>query len=335
MGLALRSTCPSWWRMGAFYFLALVAGSGLMPATAAAGSIVYAPIMTEDGAIAVIDAAQDKIIAIFPGVNEAHGLASGADGKYLVTGGFEETGQAGGLVSVILTAAKKVVHRIPVPGAVHHTAVMADGRFAIATHSNSDEISVLDMRGFKLLKTLKTGPSPNYAVTGTDGRRVYVSNSGGGTISEIDTERWTVSRDFTVGEDPGHMVLSPDGAMLYVNNGYAGTVTAVSLRRGAAAGTYEIGGSLHGIDVSDDGKNLFVTDMDGGRLVKINLDSGKMSNIRLGPSPFHLTAIHGTGKLYVSSFGDPKIWVVDGDTLKKLGEILLPGQAHQMAVVTK
>ena len=60
-----------------------------------------------------------------------------------------------------------------------------------------------------------------------------------------------------------------------------------------------------------------------------------MRSIALGPSPYHLTTVGGTGKLYVSSAEEPKIWVVDQQSLRTLGEIPIRGVGHQMAVVQR
>lgn len=98
---------------------------------------------------------------------------------------------------------------------------------------------------------------------------------------------------------------------------------------------YRVGGGLHGLDLSDDGSTLFVSGMEQGRLAAIDLVTGRMRSVPLAPSPFHVTAVRGTGKLYVSSAEENKIWVVDQKSLGTLGEIPTPDVAHQMVVVTK
>ncbi len=50
----------------------------------------------------------------------------------------------------------------------------------------------------------------------------------------------------------------------------------------------------------------------------------------LAPQPYHLAAIRGTGKLYVSSAADGKIRIVDQTTLAVVGEIPIGGKGHQM-----
>ncbi len=346
--------------------LTLVLGALVgVAAQAMAAGTVYVPLGSADEVL-VIDAAKDRVVDKITGLEAAHGLASTPNGDFLVVGSYAETtpdspalpakpqgmsaaehqahhaapaapAPAGAVsfVSIIRTVDNAVVRRIEVPGAVHHTAVTPDGRYAVATHPGGDNISVIDLASYKVVRTVTTGPLPNYAVASRDGKQVYVSNAGNDTISEVDTRDWTVRRDLTAGETPEHIALSPDDQTLYVNNVDAGTVSAISLRSGEIVETFAIGGALHGIDLSDDGKVLFVSAREHGELVAIDLESKRMRSVALGPSPYHLTAVRGTDKLYVSSADEPKIWVVDQKSLRTLGEIPMRGPGHQMAIVQR
>lgn len=329
-----------------------------------AASVVYVP-MGSAGEVLVIDADSDTIVGRIAGIEDAHGLASSPGVDYLVAGMYgeitpdqpalpakpegmsEEEHQAHhsmlatgaiaegavSFVSVIGTDGESAVHRIEVPGAVHHTAISPDGRYAVATHPNAGGISIIDLSSFMVTATVETGTMPNYVVVSSDSRRVYVSNAGDDTVSEIDADGWVVRRSFAVGASPEHMVLSPDDATLYVANVDDGTVSAVLLAGSTVPVPYAIGGTLHGIDLSDDGRTLFVSSREFGSLVAIDLAEGTLRRVPLAPEPYHLTAIRGTGKLYVSSAGEPKIWVIDQTSLWTLGEIPIGGRGHQMAVV--
>ncbi len=348
--------------LGLPLLLGALVGAAL-PAIAA--GTVYVPLGSADEVL-VIDTAGDLVVDQVSGLEASHGLASTPSGDFLVVGSYAETApdetglptkpkgmsaaehqahhsapaapapaEAVSFVSIIRTADNAVVRRIEVPGAVHHTAVTRDGRFALATHPNSGSISVIDLAAYKVVTTVRTGPLPNYVVTSRDGMRVYVSNAGNDTISEVDTRDWAVRRDLPAGESPEHIALSTDDRTLYVNNVGAGTVSAISLLSGKVVETFAIGGVLHGIDLSDDGKVLFVSARERDELVAIDLESKRMRRVRLGPSPYHLATIGGTGKLYVSSADEPKIWVVDQKSLRTLGEIPIRGQGHQMAIVQR
>ncbi|MFQ5763393.1 MAG: YncE family protein [Rhodospirillales bacterium] len=332
---------------------------------AMAGTAVYVPL-GEAGEILVLDAADDVTIGRISGLPAVHGLAGTPGGEYLVAGSYVERPVGGAalppkprgmsqseheahhakrpanpapaadavsFLSVIRIADGAITRRIEVPGAVHHTAVVPGGRFAVATHPNRDSVSVVDLSAGRILAEVRTGPLPNYAVVSPDGKRVYVSNAGNDTVSEIDTEHWTVRGSVGVGKGPEHMVLSPDGAALYVANAEAGNISVISLPEGSVTDTLRIGGALHGVDLSDDGKTLFISGREWNKLVAVDLATKKTRSKPLAPSPYHVTAIRGTGKLYVSSAEEAKLWVVDQESLAVAREILIPGKGHQMVVV--
>lgn len=343
-------------------FITLVVGMQ----SALAEPLVYVPLGGE-GEIAVVDAAKDEIVHKIGGVMAVHGLAGTPDGQLLIAGSFEarmaggeapekpsgmsedehaghhggsaaatgETDSAISTMSVLRTADNAVVRRVEVPGAVHHVATTPDSRYAILTHPNAGRISVVDLKTYAVVATVQTGPSPNYAVVSPDGSRVFVSNAGNDTISELDTKRWIVRRNMIAGLSPEHLVLSHDGRRLYVANVKDGTVAEIDTQGGAVTRTWDVGGLLHGLDLSEDGRRLFVTARDRNELVAIDLHTLEVVRRTLGPAPYHAAAVAGTGKLYVSSAEESKVWVIDQASLRSLGEIPIRGVGHQMAVVSR
>lgn len=339
--------------------LAIVLAAGGAPA-----ATIYIPEGSA-GTVAVVDSAADAIVRRIAGLADIHGLGGGAAIRHLVAGSFTETsaakapavpkppgvsedehaahhgagaqpkGPATGAVSILTVFDPRdgsPVRRLEVPGAVHHVAVASDGRYAVATHPGAGGVSVVDLSSLAVRGFVRTGAVPNYAVFGPGAERVYVSNSGDGTVSEIDTASWSVRRTLPAGETPEHIALAPDGRTLYVANVQGGTVSALDLARGAIARSFAIGGELHGLDLSDDGATLFVTGKGENKLVAIDLRSGRMRSAPLGPAPYHLAVVRGTGKLYVSSREEPKVWVVDQASLAVRGVIAIRGEGHQMVV---
>lgn len=329
-----------------------------------ANPLVYVPLGAENKVV-IIDAAKDEITGTIPDIPAAHGLARTPDGRYLIAGSLAEreagavprkpagmseeehashhgggaasaiTPKAGPVVStvsVIRTSDGSIVHRIDVPGVVHHVAVSPDGRFAAVTHPNEGGISVIDLASYEVVTTVATGPFPNYAAFSPDGSRLYVSNAGNDTVSAVDTGRWIVRWNATAGASPEHLVLSPDGTRLYVNNVEDGTVSVIAVARQAAVSTIPIGATLHGIDLSEDGKTLFVAALGDEKVVAVDLATGNARSASLAPQPYHLASVHGTNKLYISSADEPKIWVVDQNSLTVHGEIRIGGKGHQMVL---
>jgi len=340
---------------------ALIVGFGIA-APAWAGPKVYVPMGGADEVL-VIDGGQDKIVGSIKAITESHGLAGSADGRFLISGSLDEfdvsakippkpegmaqdeheahhgggaarTAPKQGTVSylTLINAQTRVIERrIEVPGAVHHMLITPQDRFAVATHPNNNGISVVDLQTYKV-KSVATGPIPNYAAVSPDGAYVYVSNAGNNTISQLDTARWIVRKNIEVGDAPEHMALSVDGKTMYVNNTGDGTVSVIAWPEGRVINTYRVGGDIHGLDLSEDGRTLYVAGREDNKLTTVDLATGTVAHMPLGPSPYHLATITGTGKVYVSSAEEDKIWVVDAKTLRVLTEIPVPDRAHQMVV---
>ncbi|HSS64379.1 MAG TPA: beta-propeller fold lactonase family protein [Gammaproteobacteria bacterium] len=345
--------------------LILVLTLGVTASVAAAPS-VYIPLGNANQ-VQVIDAARNSVTGVVEGVENAHGLAVTPDGRFLVVGSYSELppgaeespprpegmseaeherhharpnrsapAEVGtSYVSVADTDTRKVFRRIDVRGAVHHVAVSPDGRFAVTTHPGAGGISVIAMDAFAVIRTVPTGPAPNYAVFAGDGRSLFVTNSGDNTVSEVAVGTWKVLRNFPSGGSPEHLVLSEDSRTLYVNNVADGTVSVISVETGRVTGTIEIGTAPHGVDISDDGRTLFVSSQGDDKLAAIDLASGKSRTLALGPAPYHVTTVRGSGKLYVSSRAENRIWVVDQNTLSVVGEVVIGGIGHQMVVAAR
>lgn len=335
-----------------------------MASVTSAAPTVYIPLGSANE-IAIVDAADNKVIGMIGDVVNPHGLAATPDGKYLIAGSNQEvrpdqaalpprpagmseeehslhhnmpasaasqSGVGVSHVAIIEAQNRRVVRRVDVKGAVHHNLVTPDGRYAISTHTTAGGISAIDLSSYKVAKVVPTGLVPNYAVVTKDGKRIYVSNAGNNTISEIDTDYWIVTRNILAGSAPEHMVLSPDELAIYVNNIGDGTVSVISLDKGKVVKTYSVGNDPHGVDLSDDGKKLFVAVKKDNKVIEIDLVSGRTRSLDLSPAPYHVATIPGTGKVYVSSRREPLIWVVDQKRLAVVGKIPIRGEGHQMAV---
>jgi YVTN family beta-propeller protein len=318
----------------------LAAGVGVTAPAALAQTTVYIPLGSGNQVIAV-DAATDRIIKTYEGIENPHGLIVTPDGEYIVAGSLHETKLPQGVpidtpnskLSVIHPVHGHVMSTIPVAGWTHHQAITPDGKYVISTHPTRGGISVADLEANKVVKVVLTGAAANYAVVTPDGRRVFVTNTGDGTVSEIDAATWKVRRKLEGGPSPEHMVLSADAKTLYVASERSGRVSAVSIASGKVTRAFELGKRLHGIDLGDDGRTLFVSVISDDKLVALDPQSGAQRTLALAPAPYHLGAVRGAGKVYVSSRKEPKIWVVDQKTLGLVGTIALPaGEGHQIGL---
>ncbi len=312
---------------------------GLMTAPVAAEPLVYVAAGSANKII-VIDAATDKVVGGFDGIDNPHSIVSTPDGEYVISGSLKEKkidGDAGkpphSTIYLVHPAHGHVMLTMTAEGMIHHQAITPDGRFVISTHPTRGNISVADLQQNKVVRTVATGKAPNYGAVSKDGQTVFVSNSGDGTLSVIDVATWAVTGTLEAGPGPEHLALSKDGQTIFVTNPRAGTVSAVGIESGKVDRTYQLGGKLHGLDISDDGATLFITSRSDNKLIALDPRTDTRRVLPLSPAPYHLETIEGTGKVYVSSSKSPKLWVIDQTTAKLLGEIEITGEGHQMTVV--
>lgn len=344
-------------------FTSAIAALMISTAMSSAQPLVFVPEGSAN-TVLMINADTGETIKSITGLEAVHGLSGAPGVPYLVAGSYAETDRAAiaemaqpegvstdehaahhakpaakpigpadagiSILSVLDAASGEIVRRIEVPGAVHHTAVSPDGRFAVATHPSGDGISIVDLTTFTLIAFVPTGSMPNYAAFGSDPNIVYVSNTGNGTISEVDLGRGIVRRNLVSGSGPEHIIIDPDKAVLYAADADAGNVLELSLKDGSVLRTFAIGGELHGLDLSDDRTTLFVAGRGEDKIAAVTLASGDIAFAPLSPEPYHLTNIPGTGTFYVSSRAEPKVWIVDEASLTAVGEFPIEGEGHQM-----
>ncbi len=284
--------------------------------------------------ILAIDPETNKVVQEIEGVENPHALVTTPDGEYVISGSLKEKkvgDKTESTIYIVHPVHGHVMSTLKAEGMIHHQTITPDGNQVISTHPTKGSISLANLETSEV-KSLKTGPGPNYTIITKDGKTAYVSNTGNGTISEIDLAAWKVARVLKSGPGPEHLAISLDEKTLYAINARVGTVSTVSVKTGEVGKVFEIGKAAHGLDISEDGKQIFATSKKSDLLVATDLKTGGQRKLKLSPAPYHLEVIKGTGKIYVSSRKQPKIWMVDQQTLKLEGEIAIVGEGHQMAL---
>ena len=329
-------------------------------------SMVYAQtIYIPEGSansVLVVDGANGSTIRRIDGLEAVHGLSGTANSGVLVAGSLIETdkpveapasvtadehtahhgasGKAIGpdiagisILSIIDRASGTIIRRLEVPGAVHHTAMSPDGRYAVATHPGADGISIIDLSNYEVTGWVPTGPMPNYAIIDQSSQTAFVTNTGNGTVSEVDLARAFVRRNFLAGEAPEHMAYGLGTGTLYIADSGTGRVIELDVNTGKVLRDIAIDSEVHGLDLSDDGKRLFVAVTGSDAVASINLKSGSIATYPLGSEPYHVTTIPNSGQALVSSRANPEAWVVDISSGAVVKRFQLSGVGHQMVVV--
>jgi YVTN family beta-propeller protein len=144
-----------------------------------------------------------------------------------------------GTVTVVDTAARKVLHEIAVGEKPEGVTWIGDGPLAAVTVYREDQVVFLDAAAGKVIGKLRVANEPYGIVATKDGGRAYVTHEYPGVVSEIDLKERKVLRELKAGSMVRGLALSPDEQRLYVTEFYTAALHAIDLKTGAVVDTWK------------------------------------------------------------------------------------------------
>jgi YVTN family beta-propeller protein len=118
--------------------------------------------------------------------------------------------------------------------------------YAYVTNGKSNTVSVIDLRTFRLQRTLHVGSGPTGIAANPKRTEVYAVNSGSANMSVIDAERNVVVGTVGVQSAPYFVDVSPDGRRAYVSNSGSNNVSVIDLDQRRVTATIRVGTSRTG-----------------------------------------------------------------------------------------
>ncbi|WP_109529278.1 MULTISPECIES: beta-propeller fold lactonase family protein [Nocardia] len=196
---------------------------------------------------------------------------------------------------------------------------MANAAKAYVTNTDSDDISVVDVKSRKELKRVSVGGSPRGAVRFDREKNFgYVSNCAGNTVSVVDLNRDREVAKITVGIAPRGMTLSPDGRHAYVSNSGDNTLSIVDLTERREIRRIAMGANPRHMAVIPKANRLLVAQWGSDAIGNLDLTTGLTSLSALsaipvgsGARPYSLTPNSDGTVAYVANTQADYISVVD------------------------
>jgi YVTN family beta-propeller protein len=150
-----------------------------------------------DNRVVVVDTKTDRILKIIPVEGGPVGVAFAPNGEVWI----HEDGD--GSVTVVDSKTDDVIKVIPTGGTgAGRMAVSPDGRFAASTHSDSQDVAIIDTAAKAVRATVKIGKGPGFPSFSPDSTRLYVMESGMGDVVVVDLAAMTVASRYKIGTDP-------------------------------------------------------------------------------------------------------------------------------------
>jgi len=157
---------------------------------------LYYPHRT-DNRVVVIDTKTDRIVKIIPVQGGPVGVAFAPNGEVW----FHEDGDGSVTVADSKTDAVTKVIQTGGKGA-GRMAVSPDGRDAASTHSESQDVAIIDGASKEVLSTVKIGKGPGFPMFSPDSTKLFVLESGMGDMVVIDAKTMSVAGRYKLGTDP-------------------------------------------------------------------------------------------------------------------------------------
>ncbi|MBT5030868.1 MAG: hypothetical protein HOM55_01075 [Proteobacteria bacterium] len=196
------------------------------------GTLVVSNRAAAGGSVSLIDLTTRLEIARLPvGPTYPHEVAVSPDGRQVLTAEYGANDNHGRHVILIDIPSASIVGRIDLgPDSRPHTAIfMPDGRHALATMQDSDQLAYIDLETLEVVRTYPTGGREGHMVRiSPDGSRAYVtSRRAEGTLSVIflNEDRDPVVIETGLGAEG--IDVTADGSEIWVANRQEESVSVI------------------------------------------------------------------------------------------------------------
>lgn len=216
-------------------FAAVLLTTALVAAHADAqqqGTLVVANRAGAGGSISLIDLPTGLEMARVPiGPTIPHEVAVSPNGRYAMTGEYGPNSAPGRYVVLIDIVDARIVGRLDLgPNSRPHSIQFhPNGRQAIVTMQDSDQIAVLNLIPLQVVRTLPTGGREGHMVRlSPDASRAYVTSRGAqGTLSVIFLEEDRPPVVIDTGRGAEGLSVTPDGREVWVANRQLETISVI------------------------------------------------------------------------------------------------------------
>ncbi|MCX5439741.1 hypothetical protein OHB53_17620 [Streptomyces sp. NBC_00056] len=183
-------------------------------------------------------------------------------------------------------------------------------------NTESDTVSVIDPRTYKVIETIPVGRQPQHVVPSWDMKTLWVNNDKGNTLTPIDPKTGKVGRTVDV-HDPYNLYFTPDGKYSIVMASLDRELVFRDAHTMKTVKTVPV--SCYGVnhaDFSADGRYFIVSCEFSGELLKV--DTAKMKVVGQERLPFkgampQDVKISPDGKtFYIADMVANGMWVLDG-----------------------
>ncbi|MFF4119385.1 YVTN family beta-propeller repeat protein [Streptomyces sp. NPDC001714] len=188
-------------------------------------------------------------------------------------------------------------------------------------NTNSDTVSVIDPKTYRVIETVRVGRQPQHVVPSWDLKTLWVNNDLGNSLTPIDPRTGRVGKPVAV-HDPYNLYFTPNGryAIVMASNDRQLVFRDAHTMQTVKAVPVSCYGVNHA-DFSLDGRYFIVSCEFSGEVLKV--DTEQMKVLRQEKLPYHGAMpqdvkVSPDGKrFYIADMMADGVWVLDGDAFTR------------------
>jgi YVTN family beta-propeller protein len=235
-------------------------------------------------------------------------LALTPDNKTLLVLSFGD-GTHAGFLTAIDTASSKASAGIPVGPAPSSLTLAPDGGTAFIADHQSNQIATVNVKQWRVGRTVALPCSPSQLVITPDGATVYAACASDTAVLPVTTATGAVGRPILVGADPS-LVMGNTGTNVFVLENHQ--IQEILVSSNAIVLTHAETGNIVGMSPTPDDSALIAVENTGGQLLLLStatLDTTK--SVAVGSRPQGAALTPDGLRAYVLDTSEQKLYIVD------------------------
>lgn len=194
--------------------------------------------------------------------------------------------QTGAKLTAIDSDSREIRASLDVAKGPANIALSPDGRRAYIAHSDLGEVSVVDIKAWRVDQTFKVPGAP-FGLAVSRSHKLYVGDWNSDQVHELDADSGKILSSAIAGKAPAHLALTPDGKLLVAAAREADLVSIFETDDFSDGDKVDVEKAPFALAISHKGQQAIVANAQSGSASVIDLAQRKVSfTAKVGAMPY-------------------------------------------------